>query len=122
MALAKLHPALGWLHLSGEHYRVCFNKLIQMRDEQIAAGTYDSGLPEGYLDWSYGHLKELVKIPIYKKRIEEHLSQLNLSISNREKELNQTYLVEELAKMKTRKELIESVLWFPKRFSTLLTR
>ena len=81
-----------------------------MRDEQIKAGTYDSGLPEGYLDWSYAHLKELVKIPIYKKRIEEHLSQLNLSISNREKELNQTYLAEELAKMKDRKELIESVL------------
>ena len=93
-----------------------------MRDEQIKAGTYDSWLHEGYLDWSYGHLKELVKIPIYKKRIEEHLSQLNLSISNREKELNQTYLAEELAKMKDRKELIESVLWSPKRFSTLLTR
>tara|TARA_B100000886_G_C20029958_1_gene329379 strand:+ start:229 stop:420 length:192 start_codon:yes stop_codon:yes gene_type:complete len=56
------------------------------------------------------NFEELVKIPNYKKRIEEHLSQLDLSISNREKELNQTYLAEELAKMKTRKELIESVL------------
>ena len=73
-------------------------------------GTYDSGLPEGYESWVFVHLKELVKIPIYKKRIEEHLSQLDLSISNREKELNQTYLAEELAKMKTIKELIESVL------------
>ncbi len=64
-------------------------------------------------DMKVGLLKnfeELVKIPNYKKRIEEHLSQLDLSISNREKELNQTYLAEELAKMKTRKELIESVL------------
>ena len=110
MALAKRHPALGWLHLSGEHYRICFNKLIAMRDEQIKKGTYDSGLPEGYEEWAYENLKELVKIPIYKKRIEEHLSQLNLSISNREKELNQTYLAEELAKVKSRKELIESVL------------
>ena len=110
MALAKLHPCFGWLHLSGEHYRICFNKLIQMRDEQIAKGTYNSGIPEGYEEWAYGHLKELVKIPIYKKRNEEHLSQLNLSISNRRKELNQTYLAEELAKMEARKELIESVL------------
>ena len=47
MALAKLHPALGWLYLSGQEYRICFNKLIQMRDEQIKAGTYTSGLPEG---------------------------------------------------------------------------
>ena len=62
------------------------------------------------LDRDFENLKELVKIQIYKKRIEEHLSQLDLSISNREKELNQTYLAEELAKMKTRKELIESVL------------
>ena len=110
MALAKLHPCFGWLYLSGEEYRICFNKLIQMRDEQMKAGTYTSGLPEGYESWAFENLKELAKIPIYKKRIEEHLSQLDLSISNREKELNQTYLAEELAKMKTRKELIESVL------------
>ena len=79
-------------------------------DQEMKRGTYDSGLPEGYESWAFENLKELVKIPIYKKRIEEHLSQLDLSISNREKELNQTYLAEELAKMKTRKELIESVL------------
>ena len=47
-----------------------FNKLIQMRDEQMKAGTYDSGLPEGYESWAFENLKELVKIPIYKKRIE----------------------------------------------------
>ena len=110
MALAKLHPSLGWLYLSGQEYRICFNKLIQMRDEQIKAGTYTSGLPEGYLSWSLENLKELAKQPQYKKRIEEHLTQLNLSIANREKEINQTYLGEELAKMKTRKELIEWVL------------
>ena len=81
-----------------------------MRDEQIKKGTYTSGLPEGYETWALQNLKELAKHPQYKKRIEEHLTQLNLSISNREKEINQTYLGEELAKMKTRKELIESVL------------
>ena len=64
MALAKLHPALGWLYLSGQEYRICFNKLIQMRDEQIKAGTYTSGLPEGYLSWSLENLKELARIPI----------------------------------------------------------
>ena len=81
-----------------------------MRDEQIKAGTYTSGLPDGYMEWSLENLKELAKHPQYKKRIAEHSSQLNLSISNRRKELNQTYLAEELAKMETRKELIESVL------------
>ena len=81
-----------------------------MRDDQMAQGTYTSGLPEGYEDWAYKHLKELAQKPNYKKRIEEHLSQLELTISNREKELQQTYLAEELEKMKTRKELIESVL------------
>ena len=39
------------------------------------------------INWSLENLKELAKYPQYKKRIEEHLSQLNLSISNREKEL-----------------------------------
>ena len=59
-----------------------------MRDEQMKAGTYDSGLPEWYESWAFENLKEFVKIPISKKRIEEHLSQLDLSISNREKILN----------------------------------
>ena len=42
MALGRPHPCLGWLFLAGEEYRICFNKLIQMRDEQIKAGTYTS--------------------------------------------------------------------------------
>ena len=52
MALARPHPALGWLFLSGQEYRICYNKLIAMRDEQIKAGTYTSGLPDGYMEWS----------------------------------------------------------------------
>ena len=81
-----------------------------MRDNQMAQGTYTSGLPEGYEAWAYKHLKELAQKPNYKKRIEEHLSQLELTISNREKELERTYLVEQLNEMKSRKELIQSVL------------
>ena len=81
-----------------------------MRDDQMAQGTYTSGLPEGYEDWAYKHLKELAQKPNYKKRIEEHLSQLELTILNREKELERTYLVEQLNEMKSRKELIQSVL------------
>ena len=110
MALGRPHPCLGWLFLSGQEYRICYNKLIAMRDEQIKAGTYTSGLPDGYMEWSLENLKVLATFPQYKKRIQEHLSQLNLSIENRRKELRQTYLAEELAKMETRKELIESVL------------
>ena len=110
MGLARPHPCLGWLFLNGQDHRYCFNKLIEMRDQQMKEGTYSSGLPDGYMEWALEDLKRLAQMPQYKKRIEEHLSQLNLSISNREKELNQTYLAEELAKMKSRKELIESVL------------
>ena len=107
---ARLHPCFGWLYLNGQEYRTCFNRLIEMRDNQMAQGTYTSGLPEGYEDWAYKHLKELAQKPNYKKRIEEHLSQLELTISNREKELERTYLVEQLNEMKSRKELIQSVL------------
>ena len=64
MALAKLHPSLGWLHLSGEHYRICFNKLIQMRDEQMKKETYDSGLHEGYEEWAYENLNPVVYLLI----------------------------------------------------------
>ena len=51
------------------------------------------------------HVERIISFSFF-----ELFSQLNLSISNREKEFNQTYLAEELAKMKTRKELIESIL------------
>ena len=58
MALAKLNPSLCWLHLSGEHYRICFNKLIHRRDQQMKKGTYDSEFTEGYEEWAYENLKE----------------------------------------------------------------
>ena len=110
MALGRPHTSLGWLFLSGEDYRICFNKLIQMRDQQIKEGTYSSGLPHGYMEWSLQNLKKLAQKPQYKKRIEEHLSQLNQQIENRKKEISKSYLGEELAKMETRKETIESIL------------
>ena len=88
MALAKLHPCFGWLHLSGDHYRICFNKLIQMRDEQMKAGTYDSGLPEGYESWAFENLKELVKIPIYKKRIAKYIPRRRIGKDENQKRIN----------------------------------
>ena len=63
-----------------------------MKDEQIKKGTYTSGLPEDYLEWSLENLKELAKQQQYKKSIEQHLSQFNLSITNREKQINQPKL------------------------------
>tara|TARA_B100001115_G_C15464335_1_gene218894 strand:+ start:22 stop:183 length:162 start_codon:yes stop_codon:yes gene_type:complete len=53
MPLARPHPCFGWLFLAGQDYRFCFNKLIEMRDQQIEKGTYTSGLPQGYKDWAY---------------------------------------------------------------------
>ena len=56
------------------------------------------------------HLEELAKQPTYKKRIADHLDQMNLVIANRERELQNTYLVQELDKLKDRKQLIESFI------------
>ena len=89
MALARAHPYFGWLFLSGNEYRICFNKLIQMRDEQIKAGTYDSGIPEGYEKWAFENLKELVKIPIYKT---DTLETLRYRVYHSEKEVLLTAL------------------------------
>ena len=55
-------------------------------------------------------MKELAKQSVYKKRINEHLDQINLVIANREKELQNTYLLHELDKLKDRKQLIESFI------------
>ena len=81
-----------------------------MRDADLKKGDNHSGFPTGFEEWALSHLEELAKLPIYKKRISEHLDQMNLVIANRERELQNTYLVQELEKLKDRKELIQSFL------------
>ena len=46
------------------------------------------------------YLKELYIQTKYQKLVKDHLDQFNLTIENREKELQRTYLFEELNKIK----------------------
>ena len=110
MRFAKNHPCFGWLSLDAQDYRFVYNKLIEMRDADLKSGDNSSGFPSGFEEWALGHLEELAKQQTYKKRITEHLDQMNLVIANREKELQNTYLVQELDKLKDRKQLIESFI------------
>ena len=110
MRFCKNHPCFGWLALDAQDYRFVYNKLIEMRDADLKAGDNSSGFPSGFETWALSHLEELAKQPVYKKRIADHLDQMNLVIANREKQLNQTYLVQELEKLKDRKQLIESFI------------
>ena len=110
MRFARQHPFYGWLFLEPEDYRRIYNQLIQMRDQDDANGNSQSGFPTGFPEWAKTNLEDLAKRDIYKKRIKEHLEQLKLSIAVRERELNQTYLVEELNKMKAKRELIEGFI------------
>jgi len=110
MRFGKNHPCFGWLSLDAQDYRFVYNKLIEMRDADIKAGDNSSGFPSGFEEWALGHLEELAKQQTYKKRIADHLDQMNLVIANREKELQNTYLVQELDKLKDRKQLIESFI------------
>ena len=110
MRFARQHPYYGWLFLEPDDYRRIYNQLIQMRDADIKKGDNSSGFPSGFEDWALSHLEELAKQPIYKKRISDHLDQMNLVIANRERELQNTYLVQELDKLKDRKNLIESFI------------
>ena len=87
MRFTRNHPCFGWLSLDGEDYRYVYNKLIQMRDNDMARGDDSSGFPSGFEDWALTHLEELAKNPTYKKRISEHLDQMNLVIADREREL-----------------------------------
>ena len=110
MRFAKNHPCFGWLPLDAPDYRFVYNKLIEMRDADLKAGDTSSGFPSGFEEWALSHLEELAKQPVYKKRISDHLDQMNLVIANRERELQNTYLVQELDKLKDRKQLIESFI------------
>ena len=110
MTFCRNHPCFGWLSLEPQDYRFVYNKLIEMRDSDLKAGDNSSGFPSGFEEWALGHLEELAKQQTYKKRIADHLDQMNLVIANREKELQNTYLVQELDKLKDRKQLIESFI------------
>tara|TARA_A100000164_G_C21673729_1_gene660889 strand:+ start:486 stop:818 length:333 start_codon:yes stop_codon:yes gene_type:complete len=110
MRFCRNHPCFGWLSLEPQDYRFVYNKLIEMRDADLKAGDNSSGFPSGFEDWALSHLEELAKQQTYKKRIADHLDQMNLVIANREKELQNTYLVQELDKLKDRKQLIESFI------------
>ena len=110
MRFARQHPYYGWLFLEPQDYRRVYNQLIEMRDADLRKGDMSSGFPSGFEEWALGHLEELAKQQTYKKRITEHLDQMNLVIANREKELQNTYLVQELDKLKDRKQLIESFI------------
>ena len=110
MRFARQHPFYGFLFLEPQDYRRIYNQLIEMRDSDLKKGDNSSGFPSGFAAWCENDLKELAKQDRYKKRLKEHLDQLKLSIAFRERELNQTYLVEELNKMKDKKELIEGFI------------
>jgi hypothetical protein len=110
MRFARQHPYYGWLFLEPQDYRQVYNQLIEMRDKDLKRGDISSGFPSGFPEWARTNLEELAKRDIYKKRIKEHLDQLKLTIANRERELANTYLAEELQKMKDKQELIEGFI------------
>ena len=110
MRFARQHPYYGFLFLEPADYRRIFNQLIAMRDADLKKGDSSSGFPSGFPEWCENDLKELAKRDIYKKRIKEHLDQLKLIIANRERELANTYLAEELKNMATKAELIEGFI------------
>ena len=110
MRFARQHPFYGWLFLEPADYRRIYNQLIQMRDADLRKGDNSSGFPSGFAEWREDDLKELSKQDRYKKRIKDHLDQLKISIENRKRELNQTYLMEELKKMESKAELMEGLV------------
>jgi len=110
MRFARQHPFYGWLFLEPQDYRRIYNQLIQMRDADLKKGDNSSGFPSGFAAWCEDDLKELAKQDRYKKRIAEHLAQLKISIEVRERELANTYLAEELQKMKDKQVLIEGFI------------
>jgi len=110
MRFARQHCYYGWLFLEPADYRRIYNQLILMRDADLKRGDTSSGFPTGFAEWCEDDLKELAKQSIYKKRIQEHLNQLNVIIENRRKEIANTYLGEELKKMESKKDLIKSFI------------
>jgi hypothetical protein len=84
MRFARQHCYYGWLFLEPADYRRIYNQLILMRDADLKRGDTSSGFPTGFAEWCEDDLKELAKQSVYKKRINEHLDQMNQVIANRD--------------------------------------
>ena len=54
---SKLHPCYGFLHCQPDHYRQIYNRLCQMRDDDIKAGNLTGGMPTGFQNWAFEDLK-----------------------------------------------------------------
>ena len=65
MRFCKNHPCFGWHPLEAQDYRFVYNKLIEMRDSDLAKGDNSSGFPSGFEEWALNHLEELAKQPVY---------------------------------------------------------
>ena len=100
---SKLHPCFGFLHCQPDHYRQIYNRLCEMRDNDIKAGNLTGGMPTGFQDWAFEDLKTKADEPFYAKQIQEHLGQLDLTIEATKRQLNTTYLSEKLKELEEKK-------------------
>ncbi len=100
---SKLHPCFGFLHCQPDHYRQIYNRLCQMRDDDIKNGNLSGGMPTGFQSWALEDLKTKAADPFYSKQIQEHLSQLELTIEATRRQLNNTYLSEKLTELEEKK-------------------
>ena len=107
---SKLHPCFGFLHCQADHYRVIYNRLCQMRDDDIKNGNLSSGLPTGFESWALADLKTKAADPFYAKQIKEHLGQLDITIEATQRQLNTTYLSEKLKELEEKKESLSGLI------------
>ena len=107
---SKLHPCFGFLHCQADHYRVIYNRLCQMRDDDIKNGNLSSGLPTGFESWALADLKTKAADPFYAKQIKEHLGQLDITIEATQRQLNTTYLSEKLKQLEEKKESLSGLI------------
>ena len=107
---SKLHPAYGFLHCQPDHYRQIYNRLCQMRDDDIKNGNLSSGMPTGFRDWAWQDLQSKANDPFYAKQIQEHLGQLDITIEATQRQLNTTYLSEKLKELEEKKESLSGLI------------
>ncbi len=107
---SKLHPCFGFLHCQPDHYRQIYNQLCKMRDDDIKAGNLSGGMPTGFKSWAFEDLKTKATDPFYSKQIQQHLSQLDLTIEATQRQLNTTYLSEKLKELEEKKESLSGLI------------
>jgi hypothetical protein len=84
--LSRPHPRHGWLHLQPGDWRQCLQRQIEERDR--LDDINHSGPAPAFVQWvDSEQMPRLAKVPHYHRQFQDRLTELQLKLSNLERDI-----------------------------------